>query len=67
MNLNPRFRNEEEALRYLDCVRNRKPVPPEIWVFPFIQTRNGLVIRNPEYENAPFEAALVDQHGNPGK
>lgn len=45
-------------MRYMQCVKERKPVPVDIWVWPFI-LKDGTVWPNPEYKNAPYEARLI--------
>lgn len=58
----PRFRNKEDALKYIECVKDRKPVPAEIWIFPFVERENlGHIesIPNQEYKDAPYECRLI--------
>ena len=54
----PRFRNQDDALEFMDCVRSHKNVPPEIWVWPFVKIGDSVVI-NPEYQDAPFECQYL--------
>ena len=58
----PRFRTREDALKYADCIRLKKTVPPGLRIFPFI-IRNNLgheeTVENPEYRNASYEQRLV--------
>lgn len=54
----PRFKTKEDGLKYMECVKNRTPVPEEIWVWPFIEIK-GVSWPNPEYKNAPYEANVV--------
>lgn len=54
----PRFRTREDADKFMDCIRNRSPLPPEIMIVPFI--RIGDVAKmNPEYQNAHYECQYL--------
>lgn len=54
----PRFLTIEAANAYMDCVRNRKPVPDGIMVMPHVAI-DGAIVPNKEYADAPYEAQLV--------
>jgi len=54
----PRFRTKEDGLKYMECVQLKKPLPTDIWIWPFIQVE-GTTVVNPEYADAPFEAKLL--------
>ena len=54
----PRFRNKQDALEFMECVRLQKNVRPEIWVWPFVRIGDAIVM-NPEYRDAPFECEYL--------
>jgi hypothetical protein len=54
MNLNLRFRSEDDAMLFLFCYLNKKKPPAHIMVWPFIQV-GRLVIINPEYKACDYE------------
>ncbi len=56
-----RFKTEEDYVLYLECFREGRDFPMEKWVYPFIWREGIGVTKNKEYEDAPFETALIEQ------
>ena len=62
MNKPPRFATREDADLFMQCYKDKKAFPPELWIHPFRVLPNGDVVPNAEYTNAPFEFRLVGRH-----
>lgn len=54
----PRFRTQEDAALFLECVKNNSPFPPEKWVWPFAKFGNA-VVTSDEYRTAPFQVDFI--------
>lgn len=50
----PRFRNYQDAMLWMECLRTNKPFPKSKWLYPFIKF-GEVVIENHEYRDAPYE------------
>lgn len=59
-----RFRTLEDAQRAVDAYKKGDPMPPEIHIWPFIEF-DGVIVRNPEYRDAPYEFRPAFQPGDP--
>lgn len=59
MTFNQRFRNKEDAMTFMKCLEEKKPVPSEIIINPFVVIE-GMCIMNREYEQAPYELGFCD-------
>lgn len=59
---NPRFRTIDDAEKYMECIKERSPVPQSIWIYPYIEAENlgrKKYIQNPEYRDAPYECRAI--------
>lgn len=57
----PRFRNQEDALKFMEHIKNGTRSDGTLTIDPFIIDGEGSERRskiNPEYQNAPFELQL---------
>ena len=59
----PRFKNLEDALLFLECVREKKQFPPEKWVWPY-QVTNGISHTTKGYNDAPYELGFYIQESD---
>jgi hypothetical protein len=57
----PRFRTKSDADKFMDCIRNRLPLPSGILIIPFIRLGEA-VVTNPEYRDAPFECQYLPEN-----
>lgn len=57
-----RFRTHEDALLYMQCLRDKTEFPAEKWIHPFKVVMNlghKECIQTQEFKDAPFELSYV--------
>lgn len=54
----PRFKTKEDAALYHRCLGSGEKYPQEKWIHPWMMLGDH-VVRNPEYEAAPFEERFI--------
>ncbi len=59
-----RFRTREDADLFMECMRDKKPFPPEKHIWPFVII-GDCACTNPEYRDAPFEQKFIYDHRRP--
>jgi hypothetical protein len=55
-----RFRNYEDAMLFMECMKTGANFPPDKIVWPFI-SKDGHTFSNPEYRDAHYELGIIQQ------